>query len=165
LNVWIPFLTTTDREITVITQDIAHFGLDDLVEGQSFHFEQSITEEDVDRFAENSGDISPLHMDAAFARDRGMAGRVVHGMLIGAYVSRMIGVHLPGENCLLQSINLKFIAPVYVGDTVRLTAVVDQISMGAGVVILKVAVEPAHSTNGSVLVSGKVQVGFTQRKS
>src|SRR3546814_7392913 len=77
---------------------VSRFAFDDLQLGQQAAFEATVSEADLDRFAEVSGDASPLHMDAGFARARGFAGRVTHGAYLTALVSRLVGVHLPGES-------------------------------------------------------------------
>jgi len=134
--------------------------IDDLREGQRFDFEKTILPQDIDDYAMVSGDTNPLHADSAFAKSRGYSGRVVHGCLIASYISRLVGVHCPGENALLQTISLKFLKPVYEGERVRVCALVDQVSIGTNTVILKVHVEDPNT--GQVHVRGKVQVGFTQ---
>ena len=47
--------------------------------GLSAEFEREITEADVLRFAELSGDLNPLHVDPAYARDTNYKQRIVHG--------------------------------------------------------------------------------------
>ncbi len=77
-----------------------------------------LTEELLDRFVEVSGDSSPIHVSAVAARERGFAGRVVHGLLLGSLVSSVIGTQLPGEDGVLQEMKLSFHNPCYPGDTV-----------------------------------------------
>ena len=108
---------------------IATLTIDELQVGKEEAFEQAIVEADIDDFAKVSGDISPVHMDAAFARTCGFKGRVVHGGLLTALVSRLIGVYLPGRNCLWQSCQIGFVAPAYAGMTVRVAGVVNQVSV------------------------------------
>jgi 3-hydroxybutyryl-CoA dehydratase len=99
-------------------------------------------------------------MDAAVARERGFEGRVVHGMLIGGFVSRLFGLHLPGIDCILQSINLRWIEPLYVGDMIRIQATVAQWSSAAEVFVANVdVIRPRTQT---IVAKGKVQVGFTR---
>jgi 3-hydroxybutyryl-CoA dehydratase len=138
---------------------ISTFGFEDLSVGQDASFTVTITEADLDRFASVSGDISPIHMDTAFARDRGFSGRVVHGAYLSGLVSRLIGVHLPGRNALLQTMNLRFRTPVPVGATVTVTGVVDQLSeaVRSGVILVTVG----DTSNATVFATGKVGFGFT----
>ena len=139
--------------------EIAKLGLDDLKEGDLFSFEEVITAEMVDRFAALSGDYSPLHVDEEFARGRGFRNRVVHGVLMTALLSRLVGVHFPGEKALIQSINARFLNPAYIGDRVRVEASIDQVSEAARTIVLKAVIENAETKQ--VLVKGKIQVGLT----
>jgi 3-hydroxybutyryl-CoA dehydratase len=127
--------------------------------GLSATFETKISEADVDAFAALSGDTSPLHMDSSFARSRRFEGRVVHGLLIGALISRLFGVYLPGRDCLLHSINLKWLNPVYIDETLLFKATVVQRSSDPPVLVAEVTVEKMPS--GMIAARGKVQAGFS----
>lgn len=146
----------------MVKPEIAKHKIEEMRLGQRFCFLKSISEKDVDDFAAISGDFSPLHMDEEFARRRGFSGRVVHGALLSSYISQLIGVRFPGENCLLQSLSFKFLYPVYITDTIEISAMVEQISLGASVIILNVAIE--NVKDHVAVVKGKAQVGFTKDK-
>ena len=141
-------------------KEIAGFNFEELAEGQSFSFNVTVRREDIDSYAEISGDISPLHMDDGFARSRGFEARVAHGGLLASYISRMVGVYCPGENALLHTMNLKFLRPVYPGNSIRVNAVIEQVSAAAKAIVLKVWLD--NEETGDVCVRGKVQVGFTE---
>ena len=68
--------------------------------GDEDRWTHDVTAEDVDAFARLSGDVNPLHMEAEFARRHGFRGRVVHGVLLSAYLSRVLGTRLPGPGAL-----------------------------------------------------------------
>jgi len=139
--------------------EISKFSLSDIHIGQFFSFDSLITERTVSQFTIISGDISPLHQDDGFARLRGFKSRVVHGVLLNALVSKLIGVHLPGENCLLLSMNIKYLLPVYINDLIRLTGTVEQISPSSNAVSIKIIITDV--VRGCILSTGKVVVGFT----
>jgi acyl dehydratase len=88
----------------------------DLCLGLSAEFEVTMTSAMLEAFRELSGDTSPLHADPTVARARGFEGVVAHGMLLASFYSQLVGVHLPGESCLLHWIEVAFSNPVYVGD-------------------------------------------------
>jgi len=75
-----------------------------------------VTKKDVDDFAVISGDMTALHIDPVYARKEHFRDRVVHGMFLGALVSRLVGMELPGKYSLLLSAHLYFKKPVYIGD-------------------------------------------------
>ncbi|MDO8607476.1 MAG: MaoC/PaaZ C-terminal domain-containing protein [Phaeospirillum sp.] len=131
----------------------------DIEIGQSARFEHRVTDDDLDRYAALTGDISPLHMDAHFARSRGFRGRVAHGTFLAGLVSRLFGVHLPGRDCVLHSMSVKWVAPACVGDRVVVVATVTQISVEAAAMAAELTITLAET--GAVLAKGKVQAGFT----
>jgi acyl dehydratase len=135
--------------------------IDDFQVGDAFLLEVAIREEMVDEFARLSGDFSTIHMDSNFAKSRGFNGRVVHGVLLTSFLSRIVGMHFPGENALLQTIDSRFSAPAYIGDTLRFEVVVDQVSTAAKVMVLKATA--ANSDTEQLLMRSKIQVGFTER--
>ena len=89
-----------------------------------FHAGQQFTErfvldaEVVKRFAAFSGDVNPLHMDSAEARSYGFPQAVAHGAIQVAYLSRMIGMVVPGAGALWTGHQLRWLKPVYVGDEI-----------------------------------------------
>lgn len=92
--------------------------IDEIEEGQSASYERTVTEDDIARFAELSGDDNPVHLDEEFARGTLFKGRIAHGMLSAAFISTALGTRLPGPGCVYLSQTLNFKAPVKVGDTV-----------------------------------------------
>lgn len=77
---------------------------------------------EVDAFAALSGDINPLHLDTAAARASGFEGRLTHGMLAAAHLSRLFGVESPGAGTLFLGARLTFLKPIYPGRKYRLVA-------------------------------------------
>lgn len=105
-----------------------HYRLADLTPGVTESFTVTITEEMMAQFYAITGDNSPIHMDADYAAGRGYPGRVVYGMLGASFLSTLAGVYLPGEHCLLHGVDLKFAKPIFIGDTLTVTGVVDEVN-------------------------------------
>ena len=89
-------------------------------------FEVTITPEMQDAFKNLSGDINPLHCDVNFAKQKGFNDKVVYGMVTSSFYSTLIGVYLPGENCLFQEAEIQFSKPVYIGDKLTVEGVVTE---------------------------------------
>ncbi len=85
---------------------------------------RTVTEQDVERFAEATGDTNPVHLDEQFAEATRFKHRIAHGMLVGSYISSLIGTDFPGPGTIYLSQTLKFTAPVYLGDTLTVRATV-----------------------------------------
>jgi acyl dehydratase/NAD(P)-dependent dehydrogenase (short-subunit alcohol dehydrogenase family) len=75
-------------------------------------FDVDITDADRIRFAELSGDWNPLHTDPAHAAQTAFGRPVLHGAYAAGLVSRMAGMHLPGADCLLHGMRLRFVTPI-----------------------------------------------------
>jgi len=90
-----------------------HFSFSELQEGQEVTQKITFTEEIVESFMEISEDRSRIHYDAQHSSKLGIDRPVVHGLLVAAPFSRLIAMYLPGENCILQTINLKYRRPTH----------------------------------------------------
>jgi len=95
--------------------------------GMSRHVEKTITDRDIELFAEVSTDRNPVHLDDAYAMDTIFEGRIAHGMLTAGLISAVIGEQLPGHGAVYLGQNLKFLAPVRPGDRVRAEVTVTSI--------------------------------------
>ena len=93
--------------------EAAVFAPEDLKPGLIARFEHEITEAGVAAFARLSGDENPLHVDAGYASGTNLGARIVHGAYQVGLASALVGMHLPGRNVLLGSINARFPAPLY----------------------------------------------------
>lgn len=98
--------------------------IEDFETGQSARFSKTFTDEDVRRFIEITGDANPLHVDDTFAANTQFGRRIVHGLLAASIFSTMVGMQLPGTGAIYRSQTIRFLRPVYVGDTVTAHLVV-----------------------------------------
>lgn len=101
--------------------------IEDFEPGQQASFTKTFTDEDVQRFVAITGDTNPLHLDDAFAAKTRFGRRVVHGMLAASIFSTMVGMLLPGTGAVYRAQTLRFLLPVYVGDTVTAHFVVSSV--------------------------------------
>lgn len=85
--------------------------------GSRASFTKTITEYDVSAFAGITGDFNPVHVNDEAAKESPFGRRIAHGMLTGSLISTVLGMKMPGEGTVYLEQNLKFTAPVYIGDT------------------------------------------------
>ncbi len=130
----------------------------EISEGRSAVVERIISAKEVDAFAELSGDFSPLHMDEAFAKTTRFGQRVSHGMILGTWLSTLVGMDLPGRNAILVSVALDFRKPVLLGDKVRMEARVARKVEASK--MLELAVE-ASNQRGETVATGSAKVLVT----
>lgn len=86
--------------------------------GMTAEFSKTVTEAEINAFAQLSEDFNPVHLDEAYAKTTMFKGRIAHGMLSAAFISTALGTRLPGPGCVYVNQSLKFKAPVRIGDTV-----------------------------------------------
>ncbi len=87
---------------------------------------KTITQEAIDRYARASGDLNPIHIDEAFAKQTLAGGTIAHGMLVLAYVSQMM-TQAYGRAWLTGGrLDVRFRNPARPGDTLTLTGRVRQ---------------------------------------
>lgn len=85
---------------------------------------KTITDEDIRKFVDLTGDDNPLHVDRAFAHETAFKDIVVHGMLGASFISTVIGTKLPGPGALWVSQAMDFLLPVRRGDTLIVSCTV-----------------------------------------
>jgi 3-oxoacyl-[acyl-carrier protein] reductase len=129
--------------------------------GDKAELSHTIAQEDVDAFAQLTGDFNPLHVDETFSRTTAFRRPVVHGMLSASFISTMIGTLLPGSGALWTSQTLDFVAPAFVGDTITVIATVEQRSAATRMLVLSTVVVNQH---GHELVKGTSHVRVLEIK-
>jgi 3-hydroxybutyryl-CoA dehydratase len=123
-------------------------GLDALEAGAFVEQAMTFDTAAVDAFIALSGDRAAHHVDAAAGRAMGLPGRVVHGFFVAARFSRLLGMYLPGQGSVIQSVKLDYRAPVPIGATVVFRAAVSRVVPAVRTVILDLK---AASADGSIV--------------
>ncbi|MGH6878539.1 MAG: MaoC family dehydratase [Rhizomicrobium sp.] len=103
------------------------YAIEDLQPGMSAQFTKTVSERDITLFGEVSGDTNPVHFDETFARTTPFKGRIAHGVLTASYISTVLGMQMPGPGTIFLGLNIRFKAPVRIGDTVTATCTVREI--------------------------------------
>ena len=103
--------------------------LEDLKINQEAHYKKKISENDINLFAKVSGDNNPIHMDDKFARSSIFKNRIAHGFLSGSLISTVIATQLPGPGSIYLNQTLKFLAPVFIGDTITVIVTIKKIEI------------------------------------
>lgn len=120
--------------------------------GMKEEITKTITEEDIQKFAEVSLDFNPIHMDEEAGKGSIFGQRIAHGMISAGLISAVLGTKLPGEGAIYMSQELKFLAPVFIGDTVTAICEIEELITEKNRVILKTIV---INQDKKEVVSGK----------
>lgn len=87
--------------------------------GDRASFEKTLTETDVYLFAGITGDLNPAHINEVESKNTMFKGRIAHGILVSGLISTVLGMYLPGPGTIYLGQELKFLAPVKIGDTIK----------------------------------------------
>lgn len=104
--------------------------------GQKATYSKTCTQEDIQLFAKVSGDVNPVHLDEGFAKTTPFGQVIAHGMYTGALVSAALAIELPGPGTIYMGQEIKFKAPVFIGDTITVTLEVSHIREDKAIVTL-----------------------------
>ncbi|MEK6674424.1 MAG: MaoC family dehydratase [Planctomycetota bacterium] len=95
--------------------------------GDKGSFSKPISEEDVFKFADASGDYNPVHFDEEYAGKSVFGRRVAHGILTAGIISTVLGGEIPGLGTIFVELHIRFLKPVFLDDTVTATGTVIEI--------------------------------------
>jgi acyl dehydratase len=136
----------------------ADLSLADLPVGAQFEREYAIEPRLYEGFLALFGDLSPVHVDDAYARASGFEGRVMHGAILNGFLSHFIGMVCPGQRALLLSADIRYAKPSYLGDRIAIRASISQVVESQRVVVLNI--EFFNATKTQKVARGRVQVAI-----
>lgn len=90
--------------------------------GDSATFTKTIGDDEIRRFAALSGDTYDLHLDEEYAKTTRFGRRIAHGMLTASLLSTVNAMLLQRPGGLYVSQAVRFVRPVFIGDTLTARA-------------------------------------------
>jgi len=101
--------------------------------GAKTAFTRTLTEADVALFIGTTWDVNPLHTDEVYCQSTQFKHRIVPGLLTASLLTHMGGLWA----FLATKMDLHFLAPVYVGDSLTAQAEVAELDASTGRVVLR----------------------------
>lgn len=92
---------------------------------------RTITEADVVLHAGQTGDFFPHHMDAEWMKTQPAGQRIAHGTLILSVAVGMTAGDINPESMSYGYDRIRFIKPVFIGDTITVTAEITEKALHA----------------------------------
>jgi acyl dehydratase len=118
-----------------------------------------VSQEQIDAYADASGDHNPIHIDPEFARSVGLPGTIAHGLLELGILAETIS-RWAGGSANLRSLSCRFSKPLQPGDTIICTGTIVAVDASAGIATLDVG---ASSDRGDrVLTNGRATVRLSR---
>ena len=129
----------------------------DLKIGQKASVQKTFTAADVTAFAGISMDVNPIHMSDKYAESTVFGKRIVHGILTSGLISAVLANKLPGPGTVYLGQELRFTAPVFLGDDITAEVEVAELREDKKIVKLNTT---CYNQNGKVVISGLATVKF-----
>jgi phosphotransacetylase/acyl dehydratase len=134
---------------------IENHTFDELAVGDTAQIVRTFTQDDIELFANVSGDVNPSHLDHAYADTTKFHGIIAHGMLGGSMFSTVLGTVLPGAGTVYLAQDLNFRRTVKPGDTLTARVVVRELHADTTRVVLDCV---CTNQNGREVISGTAEV-------
>ncbi|MGL5721180.1 MAG: MaoC family dehydratase [Brevinema sp.] len=116
---------------------------------------KTITEADILMFGAVSTDFNPVHFNEEVGKATPFGKRIAHGMLSAGLISAVLGTKLPGEGSIYMGQELKFTAPVFIGDTITAEVEIEELIAEKNRVILKTT---CRNQDGKDVIIGKATI-------
>jgi 3-hydroxybutyryl-CoA dehydratase len=94
-------------------------------------------------------------MEERYARTTKFKQRISHGMLVGSFFSRLVGMHLPGKNGVLLSYSIKHLLPCFLDQEILVKGIVMDKSNSTRIITLKATITDSY---GKTLIDGILKV-------
>ena len=95
---------------------------DDINVGDVAYFSKTMTQTDMTLWVGLTGDMNPVHIDAEYGKTTRFGDVIVPGLMVAGLISTVMTKATFGN--VYSGQTLKFLKPVYVGDTITAVATV-----------------------------------------
>lgn len=117
----------------------------------------TITQDDINAYAEVSGDFNPIHVDPEFASTTPFGTTIAHGCIAGAVITRH-AIEKLGASGGPKRLSVKFTGPTRSGDSLSCTAEIDVTAEGLAVGEAAYKITCANQKNETVAIGSAVIV-------
>jgi acyl dehydratase len=130
--------------------------------GDQYRYKFSYSQEQVNNFAEVTGDKNPIHIDQEYASKTMFGRTIMHGFLGGSVFSKIFGTLFPGEGTIYLEQNMKFTRPMFPATEYEAVMTVKEINREKNRAIVETHIidpETGKSTvEGSAVVLNKARL-------
>jgi 3-hydroxybutyryl-CoA dehydratase len=129
--------------------------VEELKVGDIAEFGKTISESDIYLYAGITGDFNPSHVNKVYAEGTVFKTRIAHGMLSAGLISAVLANQLPGPGTIYLKQELRFLAPVRMGDTIIARVEVIELILDKNRVRLKTV---CSNQEGVIVLDGEALV-------
>lgn len=127
---------------------------------QVFTHEFQFSQQEVNQFAEVTGDKNPVHLNADYAATTMFKRPIMHGMLSASLFSKVFGTLFPGEGTIYLKQSLNFLKPMYVDTVYEAVFTVKEVILDKNRAIVETVIK---DKDGKVCTSGEATVLNTSK--
>ena len=131
------------------------YTIQELREGLTVQEEFPVTEQMGIEFSGVSGYTNPVHLDQDYAKATRFGAKIAHGMLIGSFISNVIGTRMPGEGSIYMKQEMTFLRPVYYGDRITVEIAVKALQKDRNRAVLST---DCYNQKGEKVLAGEALV-------
>jgi len=123
--------------------------------GDNFSLSFDITSKLHQGFIETFNDRNPMHVDNEFAQRHGFKEKVMHGNILGGFISNFVGEHLDTKDVIILSQKISYHKPFFIEDTITLNAKITEIFESVKMVDFKLRFT---NQNDEMIAKGNLQI-------
>lgn len=123
--------------------------------GQSATISKAFSQQDVQKFAELSLDINPIHLNKEYAKTTIFGNSIVHGFLYGSLISAVIANKLPGPGAIYVHQELNFKLPVFTDELITATVTIKDIYKEKSILYLETI---CSKNKDEIVIAGKALI-------
>ena len=123
---------------------------------QVYNHDFKFTQDEVNKFAEVTGDKNPVHTNAEYAAKTMFKRPIMHGMLSASLFSKVFGTLFPGEGTIYLKQSLSFLKPMYVDTAYEAVFTVKEVVNEKNRAMIETLIK--DKTTGIVCTSGEAMV-------
>lgn len=131
--------------------------------GDTYETEFIITQEQVNTFAELSGDKNPLHLDAEFAATTNFKSPIVHGIFTSAVISKVLGMEFPGPGTFYLGQQLEFKRAIYPEKRYIAKFEIKEIREGKHIAVISTQYFETETGRNRIVLDGEAEVKNLER--
>jgi acyl dehydratase len=124
--------------------------------GQVYTHDFQFSQEEVNQFAQVTGDKNPVHTNAEYAAKTMFKRPIMHGMLSASLFSKVFGTLFPGEGTIYLKQSLSFLRPMYVDTQYEAVFTVKEVTIERNRAVVETVIKDKSS--GVVCTSGEATV-------
>ena len=123
---------------------------------QIYSHEFQFSQEEVNQFAQVTGDKNPVHTNSEYAAKTMFKRPIMHGMLGASLFSKVFGTLFPGEGTIYLKQSLNFLKPMYVDTDYEAVFTVREVVKEKNRAIIETLIKDKSS--GTICTSGEATV-------